>query len=364
MRLRLPIIDRYIIRKFLGTFFYAILIFGVVIPVIFDLTEKVDDVFEKDIPARELVFDYYVNFIPYFANLFTPLFLFISIVFFTSRMANKMEIVAILSSGVSFLRLLRPYLLSALTVALLALLLNSFIIPPANARRLKFEYKYLKYNWNRNYSNLHRQISPGRFIYLETFVSQTNSGNRFTIEEIEGQKMQYKASADYVQWDSTTGKWRLENFVLRRFGKNNTESVRRVALLDTVFNFHPGEFALADDDVEMMNMFELNRFIENEQMKGSDFIDYYVYEKYRRFANAFACIVLTFIAVPLAGRKVRGGIGAHIGIAIGIAFTYVLMMQISSVFATEGGVNPALSAWMPNILYSLLAVYLLIKAPK
>jgi lipopolysaccharide export system permease protein len=363
MNIRLYLLDRYIIKKFLGTFFYVVLMFGVLLPVIFDLTEKMDDILEKDIPISELVFDYYLNFIPYFANLFTPIFGFISVVFFTSRMANQTEIVAILSSGVSFRRLLRPFMISAVVVAMFSFVLGSFIIPPANARRLKFEYKYLKFNWNRNFSNLHRQIAPGTFVYLETYTQNSGTGYRFTQEGFKNQKMTYKMSSDYIRWDSTSNSWKLDNFVMRTF-KGQKESIRKAALVDTTLQFKPADFALADDDVEMMNFFELNRFIVREQDKGSEFIDYYLLEKHRRMANPIANLILTLIAVPLAGRKVRGGVGLHIGIGIGISFSFVMMMQLSSVFATEGGVNPAVAAWIPNILYMLLAMWLIYKAPK
>jgi lipopolysaccharide export system permease protein len=362
MNLRLKLIDRYIIRKFLGTFFYTIILI-ISVAVIFDLTEKVDDIFEKNIPVSELIFDYYLNFIPYFANLFTPLFAFISVVFFTSKMANQTEIVAILSSGVSFKRLLRPYILAATLIGIFSFLLSSFVIPPANAKRLKFEYKFLKFNFNRNYSNLHRQITPGTFIYLETFTQESKTGFRFTLEEMKNNKIHLKLSSDYIRWDSTTSHWILENYVIREFNGKN-ETLRKGATLDTVLKFRPEEFSLADDDVQMMNLFELNKFIESERQKGSEFIDYYLLEKHRRMANPVAIIILTLIAVPLAGRKVRGGVGLHIGIGIGISFGYVMMMQISSVFATEGGLSPEIASWIPNCLFFLLALYLLKKAPK
>ncbi len=363
MKFGMNLIDRYIIKKFLGTFFYAVLMFGVILPVIFDLTEKMDDIIEKDIPVSELLMDYYLNFIPYFANLFTPIFLFISVVFFTSKMANQTEIVAILSSGVSFKRLLRPFMMSALVVALFSFLLGSFIIPPANARRLAFEYKYMKFNWNRHFNNLHRQIVPGTFVYLESYTESSGTGFRFTQEKFKGQQMTYKISADYIRWDSTSGKWSMDNMVFRKFGPKG-ESIRREAKLDTLMEFTPRDFALADDDVELMNFFELNELIDKERLNGSEFIDYYLLEKHRRMANPISNIILTLIAVPLAGRKVRGGVGLHIGIGIGIAFSYVLFMQISSVFATEGGVDAAIAAWIPNLVYLLLAFWLIRKAPK
>jgi len=358
----MKLLDKYIIRKFLGTFFFSILLI-VVISMIFDVTEKMDDIIEKEIPIRELVFDYYFNFIPYFANLFSPLFCFISVVFFTSKMANQTEIVAILASGVSFKRLLVPFILSAITICTLSFLLNSFVIPHANTGRLKFEYKYLKYNWNRNYSNLHRQIKPGQFIYLETFNEKTKTGFRFTLEEIQNQTLRSKISADYIRWDSTSGGWQLDNYVLRTF-KGKKEFIVRANQKDTLLGFRPEEFALADDDVEMMDIFELNTFIDKEQEKGSNFVDYYKLERQRRMANPFSTIVLTLIAVPLAGRKVRGGVGLHIGIGIGISFAFILLNQVSSVFATEGGLEPEIAAWVPNMIFMVIAILLLRNAPK
>lgn len=356
------ILDKYIIKKFLGTFFYAIILLGVIIPVIFDLTEKVDDIVEKSIPIKILVFSYYLNFIPYFANLFTPLFLFISVVFFTSRLANRMEIVAMLSSGISFKRLLRPYILSSVLIALMSLLLNNFIIPKANENRLKFEYKYIRNNWTRNFSNLHREISPGTFVYMESYISLSTTGYKFTIEKINRKKMEYKISADYIKWDSLKGKWRLENFVLRSF-KGNKEYLTYKAILDTTFSFGPQDLSYADDDVQMMNFFELKDFIKREIRKGSEYVDYYIYEMHRRMANSVATIILVLIAVPISSRKVRGGIGMHIGIGIAIAFSYVLLMQVSTVFATIGGLNPALSAWIPNLVYFIFSLFLIFKSP-
>jgi lipopolysaccharide export system permease protein len=357
-----PILDRYIIRKFLGTFGFTILLI-IVIAVIFDLTEKVDDVFEKNIPIKELARDYYLNFIPYFANLFTPLFVFISAVFFTSKMAGRTEIIAILASGMSFWRMLRPFLFSALLIGLFSFWLNSFIIPKANAGRLKFEYKYLKYNWNRNYTSLHRQITPGTFIYLDNFAKDSQTGYKFTIENLVNRKMRCKLSADYIKWDSTAQRWQLENYTIRQF-KGEKEEIKRGDRLDTTFAFKPQDFDIADDDVEMMDFYELNGFIEREKLKGSSFIDYYILEKHRRFANPVANLILTLIAVAMASRKVRGGIGMHIGIGIGISFTYIMLMQVSSVFATEGGLNAAIAAWIPNAIYLVLALVLLRKAPK
>lgn len=358
----ISIIDKYIIRKFLSTFFFAILLI-VVIAVIFDLTEKMDDILEKEIPMRALVFDYYFNFIPYFANLFSPLFTFIAVVFFTSKLANQTEIVAMLSSGFSFYRLLRPYIFSAMVVGTMSFVLDSFIIPHANAKRLQFEFTYLKSGWLRNGYNVHKQVAPGNFIYIESFNNESNVGYRFTYEIIENKQLKYKLKSEYLKWDTLSSIWKLENYT-ERFLKNGDEILLKGAFKDTVFNFTKDEFGKLAKDVEMMDLQTLNKFIEAEKLKGTDQLEYYLLEKYKRYANPFATIILTLIAAALAGRKVRGGVGLHIGIGLGIAFTYIMLMQISSVFAISGGLNPMIAAWTPNIIYFLLSLMLIIKAPK
>lgn len=356
------IIDQYIIRKFLSTFFFAILLI-VVIAVIFDLTEKMDDIIEKEIPVKVLVFDYYFNFIPYFANLFSPLFVFISVIFFTSKMANQTEIVAILSSGMSFGRLLRPYILSAAFIGLFSFVLDGFIIPHANAKRINFENTYMRSAWFRNGFNVHRQVAPGNYVYIESFNVETNTGYRFTYEVMKDGMLEYKLRSEYLRWDTLNNVWKLENYI-ERFMDGDQERLIRGMHKDTSFNFTRDEFGKYERSVETMDLFSLNDFIESERMKGSDQLEFYLLEKYKRWANPFATIILTLIAAALASRKVRGGVGLHIGMGLGIAFTYILLMQISSVFATAGGLDPFIAAWMPNVLYFSLSLWLIYKAPK
>jgi lipopolysaccharide export system permease protein len=356
------IIDKYIIRKFLSTFFFAILLI-VVIAVIFDLTEKMDDVIEKEIPIKALVVDYYFNFIPYFANLFSPLFVFISVVFFTSKMANQTEIVAILSSGMSFGRFLRPYMLSAAFIGLFSFLLNSFIIPHANAKRHNFENTYMRSGWFKNGYNVHRQVAPGHFVYVESFNAESNTAYRFTYEVIKDGTLEYKLRSEYLRWDTVANIWQLENYIERYFDMDN-ERLIKGANKDTTFPFSKEEFGRFDNNIETMDLMHLNEYIESERMKGSDQLELYLLEKYKRWANPFATIILTLIAAALASRKVRGGVGLHIGIGLGIAFTYILLMQISSVFAVAGGLNPFIAAWMPNLVYFSLSIWLIYKAPK
>lgn len=355
-------LDWYIIRKFLGTFFYAITLI-VTIAVIFDISEKIDDFIEKQAPIREIAFTYYLNFIPHFANLFSPLFVFISVIFFTSKMASNTEIVAILSSGVSFARLLRPYMIAATLLALLSFTLNNFVIPRANEKRIAFENIYVRNPYINTEMNIHRQIRPGTFIYLESFNSLNLTGYRFSLEKIYDGQMSYKLISDVIRWDSVKNIWTLENYFTRRINGLN-ESINAGAKLDTLFDFKPEEFSTRVNNVETMNLFELNKFIEQEKIRGSDSIDYYLIEKYNRVALPTATFILTLIGVALSSRKVRGGIGMHIGIGVVISFSYILFMQVSNTFAIYGGIPPLVAVFIPDIIFGSLAIYLLKKAPK
>lgn len=355
-------LDWYIIRKFLGTFFYAITLI-VMIAVVFDISEKIDDFIEKQAPLKEIVFGYYMNFIPYFANLFSPLFIFISVIFFTSRMASQTEIVAILSSGVSFWRFLMPYMLSATLLASLSFYLNNFVIPKANEKRIAFENVYVRNPYVNTELNIHRQIRPGVFIYLESFNAMNLTGYRFSLEKITDGKMSYKLIADVIRWDSVSGKWTLENYFARKINGFN-ESLQAGPKLDTLFDFRAEEFSTRINNIETMNLFELNEFIEKEKLKGSDAIEYYYIEKYNRIVLPFATFILTLIGVAISSRKVRGGIGLHIGLGILISFTYILFMQVANTFAIYGGIPPYIAVWIPDLIYGALAVVLLRNAPK
>jgi lipopolysaccharide export system permease protein len=304
-------IDLYILRKFLGTFFFSIALI-IMIVIVFDISEKIEDFIEKDAPFSAIVFEYYFNFIPYFVNLFSPLFTFIAVIFFTSRMASRSEIVAILGSGVSFYRMLYPYFLASVVITVMSLYLNNFVIPNANKRRIEFEEKYIRNPFRNQDRNIHRQIGPGSFIYIERYDNGDNIGYKFSLEKIRDGKLYYKMMSDFVQWDSVKQMWTVNNYFVRYISGMN-ETVRTGARLDTTFNFSPKDFGRKLVNIEMMNYNELNQFIRDEKMKGSDSIELYEIEKYSRIAFPFATFVLTLIGVSLASRKVRGGIGLHIG---------------------------------------------------
>ncbi len=355
-------LDLYIIRKFLGTFFFAIILILMIV-IVFDISEKMEDFLAKKPPLHEIIFDYYLNFIPFFANLFSPLFTFIAVIYFTSRMAYRSEIIAILGSGVSFRRMLFPYMISAAVLALLSLYLNHFVIPHSNGIRLSFEEKYIRNPFENKDINIHRQLSPESFIYFRSYNSRTNTGYNFSFEKIRDGNRYYFLKSDYLQWDSIGNKWKVENYFIRQVD-DMKESVIKGNELDTVFDFQPSEFSKRENRIEAMQTPELNRYIDEEKKKGAYRIPFYEVEMDRRTAFPFATFVLTIIGAAVASRRVRGGIGWHIGLGLLIAFTYILFMQISTTFATSGSAPAIIAVWIPNLIFAVLAFFMLRSAPK
>jgi lipopolysaccharide export system permease protein len=358
----LKILDWYIIRKFLGTFFFSLALI-ISIAIIFDISEKMDDFLERHAPFKAIVFDYYFNFIPYFANLFSPLFVFISVIFFTARLAANTEIVAILSSGVSFRRMLRPYFIAATVLALLSYYFNGWVIPHSNKVKLEFENTYIKNPVRFEDRNIHRQIAPGNFIYLESYNNMENTGFRFSLEKIENGKRTMFLNSERIQWDSTAQKWRILNYYIRHIN-GMREEIRSGAQLDTTLSLHPSNFKRRMNIVDAMDTPALERFIEEEKMEGSANVNTYLVEKYRRISIPVATFILTLIGVSLSSKKVRGGIGVQLGFGIGLSFTYILFMQVSNTFAINGIMPPFIAVWLPNIIFSLIALWLLRNAPK
>ncbi len=355
-------LDLYIIRKFLGTFFYAIALLAVVI-IIFDISEKIDDFLERKPPLQSIIFQYYFNFIPFFINQFSALFTFIAVIFFTSKLASNTEIVAILNSGISFRRMLRPYLISAFVLASMSFVLTNFIIPETSKNMQEFQKKYLKKGKKGSDSNIHMQISPGVFAYVESFNKSNNTGYRFSLEGFDEEGMEYKITADNIRWDSVAGIWKLDKWVKRQINPKG-ELITRGATKDTLLNLKPGDFSVDFDDALYMNYRELRNFIAQEKLRGSGNLMKFQIEKHKRIAFPFATIVLTIIGVSLSSRKVRGGIGFHLGVGITICFAFILFMQITTVFATFGNLPPVIAVWIPNLIFGILGFYLLRIAPK
>lgn len=355
-------IDIYIIKKFLTTFFFSIFILAWII-VIFDLSQKVEDFIAREAPVKAIIFDYYVNFVPYFINLLSPLFIFIAVILFTSKMAGNTEIIAILSSGISYRRLMRPYFISALILAGLSFYINNYVIPKANKTRLAFEEKYYR-NANRNYDrNIHRQVEPGLYMYMESYSVESDIGYKFSLERFDGKILKSKLLSDYAQWDTVKNKWRVRNYVIHDY-KGIQESIRTGTFLDTSLNIYPADFKTRANFIETMNLPELNEYIEKKKLQGVENIEQLMLYKYQRLTSPFAAFILTLIGVTLSSRKVRGGTGVHMGLGMLLSAAYILFSQIFNNLAIGSGLNLILAVWIPNLIFLAIGIYLYIKAPK
>lgn len=355
-------LDLYIIRKFLGTFFFSILLI-ITICVVFDVSERLEKFIQNEAPLKAVIVDYYLNFIPYFANLFSSLFTFVAVIFFTSKLAYNTEIIAMLSSGISFRRIMRPYLISAGIIAIMSFMLSSYIIPHSNRVRLDFYHTYIKKKYVNKEKNIHRQIKPGVFIYMSSYNARSNTGYDFAMDEFQDKKLVKKLNSSRIKWDDNKNTWTISRYRIRTID-GDTETMEKGKALDTLLNFKPTEFSRGADIKEEMTTPQLNDYIDQQIMRGSSNVNEFKIEKYKRFASAFATFILTFIGAALASRKVRGGMGLHLGIGLGLSFTYIMFMQVSTVFATNGNMSPLLAVWMPNIIFAIIAVVLYRKAPK
>lgn len=357
----LTIIDRYIIKKFLGTFFYAIILM-IFIAVVIDVSEKLDDFLKKG-PTFIEIFKYYLGFVPYIGNLLSPVFIFIAVIFFTSKLAGNTEIIAILAGGVSFMRLLKPFLISASILAVISLFLNNFVIPPANKLRNEFEDKYVGAPYTNYERNIHRQVGNNQFVYMESYNNKQNIGYKFTLEKFDNGNLKIKTSAEIIYWDSIQKHWKLENIIERKI-ENNKEKIKYYPKKEIKINMHPEDFGNTLMAVETMDFFELNAFIEREKFKGNDSLVYYEIEKYIRLAIPFASFVLTIIGVAVASRKARGGVGIHIGIGLIISFLFIMLTQFTITYAFNAGMHPMLAVWMPNFIFSIVGLVMMKYAPK
>jgi lipopolysaccharide export system permease protein len=361
--LKPKLIDSYIIKKFLGTFFFCLLLI-LTIAVVFDFAEKIDNFMEKQAPVKAIILDYYLNFIPYFAMLFAPLFVFISVIFFTSKMAVSTEIIAILNCGMSFRRMMWPYFLSAFIIATFTFVLTNFVIPKSNLIRMDFEDKYYHSSTKRiTIENTHRQVFKNVLVYMGTFNPLSQRGQNFTIEKIDSGKLISKLSAASVKYDTALHKWSALNYYIREI-KGNNQVITKGKQIDTTLNINPEDFSRDPSYVGTMTSHELDNYIKLLRLQGSDELKLFLIEKYRRFANPFAVFILTLIGVTLSSRKIRGGIGMNVGIGLGLSFSYILFLQFASQFCLKGNLGPMLAMWIPNIIYSVIGLVLYKLAPK
>ena len=352
-------IDIYIIKKFLGTYFFAIALI-ISIAVVFDINEKLDSFLNA--PLKAIVVDYYLNFIPYFANLFSPLFTFIAVIFFTSKLADNSEIIAMLSSGISFRRLLIPYMISAAIIAGVTFYLNSYVIPPANVTRIEFQNKYVKNKKVDYASNIQLQVEPGVIAYMSRYDNNTKTGYRFSLEKFEGKILKSRLTAQTVTYDSAYH-WIIKDYMIRNFN-GMREELTRGSRLDSIITIEPSDFLISRYDSELMTTSALKTYIDRQKKRGVANIKDFEIEYEKRFAMTAASFILTVIGMSLSSRKVKGGMGVNIGIGLLLSFSYILFSTVSSTFAVSGATSPRIAVWLPNIVYSIIAVYLYRKAPK
>lgn len=364
----LKIIDRYILKKFLGTFVFSITLI-LLIFIVFDIKEKISTFVTKQIPLQEIITDYYLMFIPYYGNFFSPLFTFISVIFFTSKMAHRTEFVAIFSSGTSFRRTIRPYIIGASIIAGTSLVLNHFILPKATKIKIGFEDKWINNNYNSNENNMHRKIGPNTILYLESYDNKKNRADRISLEKLVGQKQVYFLQAESMKWDSIKGLWKAVNGYEREITEQdqldtleNTKPVfkqtnRFFTEKELVIDFKPSDMWRYESKIEVMPYFELRDYIIKEKLKGSNQIEFFEVEQYRRTSFPFATFVLTIIGVSIASRKVRGGVGLQIALGLLLSCVYIMLMYIFNTIATTGFAPPLLAVWIPNIIFSMVALY-------
>ena len=356
-------LDWYILKKFLGTFFFMLAII-MSIAIVFDVSEKLEKFVKSEAPLNQIVFNYYLNFVFYYSNLFSSLLIFLSVLLFTSQMAQRTEIVAILASGVSFRRFLFPYFVGASILCGVSLYFTHYQLPIANKTRLAFEEQYLNKQFRIDDKNLHRQFSKNSIAYFQSFSTVNQIGYKFSLEQWnEEGRLTYKLLADRARYDSVSGMWNIENYYARQF-TDAGEILRQGRTLDTLINLKPSDFGQRLNVASTMGNKELTDFIAAERLKGSDKTVHYEIEKHQRSSYPFATYILTVIGVAIASRKSRGGIGAHLAIGVMIAVSYIFAMKVTTVAATNAGLDPLLAVWMPNILYAVVAVIVYMKAQK
>ena len=357
----LPIIDRYILGKFLGTYFLATLLLLLVIAM-FDTTEKLDAFLTA--PLKETLFDYFASFLPYFANMLSPLFVFISVIFFTTKLADNSEIIAMLSSGITFRRLLRPYIMGAAIIAALTFALSNYIIPPTNINRIAYTNKYVKNKAVEYGTNIQLMVRPGEVAYFGRFDNTTKHGYRFSLDKFDDKAIVSRLTASSVEYDTTRQyHWKLRDYMIRDFDGMN-ESIRRGSSLDSIIPIEPRDFLISSSDQETLPTPQLTEYIRKQKMRGVANIKGFEIEKEKRIAATAAAFILTLIGMSLSSKKVKGGMGINIGIGLGLSFSYIFFSSITSSLAINGYTSPAIAMEIPNIVYLIIGIVLYRSASK
>ena len=360
----IPRLDRYILLKYLKTFLLAMALI-IVIVITFDVSEKLDDFLSGHAPLGEIIYKYYLNFIPGFVNLYSPLFIFISVIFFTSKMAGNTEIIAILSSGISYRRLLRPYLYGSIIVALIVIAFGNFLIPVNNRTLAEFENTYIYLHHPNYFSNMHFQQRPGVQVYAESYDANAMRVNNFHRDVYDEQyHLTDRITCRHIIYDTVSGKWNCEGFVHHTIDGRKEHISRDEGTSLRTLDVTPDDFNSSAANITTMNSVELYNYITREKMRGSSAVVAAKIELYQRLLNPIAIIIMTFIGVGVSSRKSRGGIGIHLAIGITLAFGFIVFMKVSTVYAVFGTLNPFLAVLLPQIIFGIIALYVIRTAPK
>lgn len=358
-------LDRYLIAKFLGTYFFSIILI-ISIAIVFDYNENIDKFTTNNAPLKGIIFDYYLNFVPYFSNLFSPLFVFISVIFFTSKLAENSEIIAMMSTGMSFERLMRPYMISAAIIALLSFVLGSYVIPQGSEKRLNFENIYKKKQRANFAQNVQLQVDTGVIAFIEHFDGETKTGYRFSLDKFENKKLVSHLTASTIKYDTLADEqyhWKISNYTIREM-KGMRERITSGFKLDSLIMMEPADFLETRNQQEILTNPELKVYIEKQKRRGLGNVKPFEVEYYKRYATPFASFILTTIGLSLSARKRKGGMGLYLGIGLALSASYILFQTISSTLAINADWPSALAVWLPNIIFTIIAFFLYKKAPR
>lgn len=355
-------IDRYILKQFLGTFAFS-LIMILLISVVFDVSEKIDDFYRREAPLKKIIFDYYINFIIHYGLLFSALFTFIAVIISTSKLAKNTEVIAILNSGWSLKRLLQPYLIGATLIASISFYLNNWVLPATNETRLDFEQEYIRNKKNERFKNIHRQIRLGHFIFMESYNTKKQKGFRFSYEIFKGGHLISKFRSDFITWDPQKKSWLAENYSFRELNQYG-ENIDKGAKIEKDFGFDPYELIYEKSSTNLMILPELKHFIEKERNRGADNVHYYLLDLYQRYMTPFTTFILTLIGFSLAIHKKRDGTGLNLVYGFILTTLFILFQKISITFTTNSDLNPFIAILLPNIVFGIFAYYLFQRAER
>lgn len=354
-------LDRYIIKQFLGTFFFSILLI-LSVAVVFDINERISYFLKPDCTLYEIIFHYYANFIPYYANMFSSLFVFLAVIFFTTKLAEKTEIVAILASGVSFKRLLRPYMFSAAVIALFSFLLSSFVIPKGNSVRTEFQDKYFKKKLKKEASGIQIEVQPNIYAYIHYYSSERNEGSNFVLDHFKDHTLHSRLTAKNISYQNNN-KWKLDNYTITHYGRQY-DSLVRGTTIDTIIRLQPRDFLISSVAAETYTTPQLHSHINELKNRHASNIKLLEIELHKRYAMIPAAFILTIMGVSLSSRKRRGGMGLSLAIGIALSVSYILFMTMASTFSVSGSLSPFIAAQLPNLLFAPIALFLYTKAPR